>query len=539
MKKFVENLKKLNIWHSLYAFLFATMMVCSRHVVNAPAADGNDSIANIYFTDVHFIDVLAILALTALFYLIVNSVPALSKSGLYGAKREKSVRTLLIIAATIIIAWLPYIFSYWPGGIYTDTMNSLYIATGEQPMTTHEPVLYTLLWCIIFGITGGTLEVGKYIGLYTFTVLQFLGMAALLTSFTYWNYLRGLKKAAVSIMTLVFALFPLFPYYAISLWKDSVFGIIVFLYSWHLFCMNERINETKKVEKKDVILYVLLSVLTVFARNNGIYVVIFTSVIIVLSVLKNKAVLKKIGIATAVMILACLIVQHPVFNAMGLNVDTVVESVGIPVQQTAYIIATDGNIDSKDREFLAQIMPEENWKSIYNPLDVDFIKFDGSFDREFLSDNFGKYMGVYLRLCLKNPVKAVKAYLLATLDFWDVWETSGVAYVCGDCGGWTGVYQGDYFGYYTGVSFKDLVTPKHYISAAVWAWIMLFTVVRLLGDERKKNIWSVMPSLGVWLTIMVAVPIAFSFRYVFAVFLCMPICLIALAEDGGQSGETK
>lgn len=514
-------------------------MVLSKHVINAPSADGNDSIANIYFTDVYLIDILAILAMTVMFYLIIGMIPVIGKSTLYEGKRDRSVKVLAGIGLTIIIAWLPYIFTFWPGGIYTDTMNSLLIATGEQPMTTHEPILYTLLWCIVFAVTGGTLEVGNYIGLYTFTVLQFLGMAALLSSFVYWNYRRGMKKAAVWGMTLVFALFPLFPFYAISLWKDSVFGIVVFLYSWQLFVMNEKINASDDVNKKDLILYVLLSVLTVFARNNGIYVVIFTSLVVVLTVLRKKVVLKKLGIATAAMIMACLIIQHPIFNAAGFNVDTVVESVGIPIQQTAYIVATDGNVSSQDMEFLAQVMPIENWKSIYNPLDVDFIKFDGSFNRQFLSDNFGKYMGVYIRLCLKNPVKAVKAYLLATLDFWDVWETSGVAYVCGECGGWTGVFQGDFFAYYTGVSFRDMVTPKHYISAAVWAWAMLFTIARLLGSNRKKNVWAVMPALGVWLTIMIAVPIAFSFRYVFAVFLCMPICLITLATDGGQSGEVK
>ena len=530
-------IKKIDIWKGIYALLFALMMTLSAHVIDA-SGDDTGNVQNIYFTDLHLIDLAIWLALALLFYFILRSLPKLKPSAFYGEARGKDIKALGAIGLTILVAWLPYIFSYWPGGVYTDTVNSLLIATGENAMSTHEPILYTCLWCILFKLTGGSLEVGHYGGLYAFTLLQFAAMLCLLAAFVYWNYKRGLKKNLTVILTLIFALFPLFPLYAVSLWKDTPFGVIVFLYSWQLFIMNERMDKEGGISRKDLIKYIALTIFTVFGRNNGIYVVIFVSLVGTLLLLKKKNLMKKFALASFITIAACLIIQHPVFSAMGLNVDTVVESAGIPLQQTAYIVATDGRVSDSDRELIEEIIPIDTLKSVYDPMDADLIKFDASFDREFFAEHFSEFMGVYVRLCLKNPVKAVKGYLLATLDFWDVWESSGVAYVCPTCGGWSGIYQGDFFAYYTGVSFAELVTPGTYISPAVTAWLVLLAFVLVMAGKNKRNILPLMPGLGVWLTIMVAVPIAFSFRYVFAVFLCIPIYLLVLIRDGGQNEES-
>ena len=127
---------------------------------------------------------------------------------------------------------------------------------------------------------------------------------------------------------------------------------------------------------------------------------------------------------------------------------------------------------------------------------------------------------------MKNPVKAVKAYLLETMGFWNVFESSSTAYICNFHFGNVEYFMSDYFEYHFGISFRNLVEPKNYISSAVFVWMMLATVCVCLAKRYYVGILPVLPTAGLWLSIMVATPVAFSFRYVYAVFLCVPLYLM-------------
>ena len=515
--------KGISVPKAIFSALFSLMIVLSRHVININV--DRSSIESTYFTDVHAIDLLFWLAIGVLVYFVCMLIPKLRYDMFFESEGRKTGWIAFAIGFGVIaVLWLPYIFSFWPAGIYSDTMYSIWISLGDEPLTTHEPLGYTLLWKIMYAIGGGNLDPGNYGGMYLFTVVQYIGMASLLSSFAAWNYKRGLKKGAFTAMILFFAVFPIFPFYALSLWKDTVFGIVIFLYSWFLFCMCERIKASDgDVSAKDLILYVLMSVLCAFYRNNGIYVMIVVSIFVVLSNIKLKKVFKKLGIASAATIVACLIIQYPICSAIGLNVDKAVESLAIPLEQTAYIISTDGKLDESDINVINEIMPVEMWKDIYSPINTDYLKFDPSFNASYVNDNPGKFMGTYFHICLKNPVKAVKGYLLATIGFWDMFEDTGNAFMCTESIAWTGVFQEDWFSYKTGVDFRSLVEPRKPIPAAIWVWIMLFAFFMIMDGADVKKLTPMIPPIGVWVTIMLAVPLAFSFRYIFAVFLCLPI----------------
>ena len=84
----------------------------------------------------------------------------------------------------------------------------------------------------------------------------------------------------------------------------------------------------------------------------------------------------------------------------------------------------------------------------------------------------------------------------------------------------------DYFDYHTDISFRDMVEPKTYLSAAIFVWVMLAAICICLGKRNYMGIIPMLPTLGLWLSVMVATPVGFSFRYVYAVFLCVPLYLI-------------
>ena len=521
---------RIKWYYGIFSALFSLMLLFSRHVICEPAGKG--TVDSVYFTDLHIVDLFVWLILFVLIYVVLSFLPKVRKDIFFGAKREgKCIGQFLLTFFTMAVCYFPYVASFWPGGIYSDTMGSIEIALGLEKMTSHEPVGYTLLWKLMYKIAGGSLEPGDYGGMYLFTVVQTLAMILLLTFFVNWLYRRGLKKIFCIAITLVFSVCTLYPFYCVSLWKDTVFGMIVFGYSWFLYCFIENLKAREDVSRGYLFGLIALTVCVIFFRNNGIYVAIITGIIIAFTVFKYRNASKKVIISLAITILACIIIKHPVFNALGYNVDTKVESLAVPLQQTAYILCTNGKVSENSLEVLDSIMPVEQWYAVYDPTVVDYIKFDPSFNRDWFNENIGLFMKTYVRLCLDNPVKAVKAYLLTTMGYWDVFKSSSTAYICPTSIAWTGIFQGDYFGYYTGISFQDAVMPRHYVSGAIFAWLVIFVLFLLLENKRAGDVLPLIPALAVWITIMLAVPLAFSFRYVFAVFLCAPIYLLCLVEN--------
>lgn len=529
-KKMKEWIMQINIWYVLFSILFTTMLVVGRHVFHF--SEDVPTLDTTYVTDFHFVDIFAWLFLVPIIYIVLEMVVTLLESAacsLYEQKRKRNILVFFAILFSFCILWFAYLPTYWPGGVYTDTLDSILMALGRSTLDNHHPVLYTMIWKFMFWVTGAFNGITEYQGMKLFTVVQLLMVAVTMAGFIYFCYRKGINKKIVLLFSLFVGIFPLFPLYGISLWKDTIFALVLFTFSiflYHLFSQFQ-----SDISWKQLFLYGLLSVLVMFLRNNGIYVILFTSIIMVIVCLKRrKKMAQKLGILSLTVIIFAGIIQGPVYDRMGLNFDKSRESMGIPIQQVAYILATDGNVSEDDMEFINEIMPVDTWKSLYNPMVTDSIKFSPDFDREYFEENTFDFFKVYLHLVVKNPTKAVKAYLLNTMGFWDITKTSSVAYISNFSMPITGYCTSDYFDYYLGFSIKEIVEPRMFINAALFIWLILFTITVCLKKRRYAVMIPMLPTLGLWITIMIATPIAFSFRYVFSLFLCTPI-YIFIAMD--------
>ena len=536
-KMYEKNKEKICGWYLLFSTLFSAMLIVSCHIFYDP--NNNSTVDTAYVSDFHIVDLMGFFLLIPIIYVIMKMAEfcfCAASTIFYGETRKKKLWVLLVFWAVILISWIPYVFSYFPGGIYADTVDSLNMALKKAELDNHNPILYTMLWRFVFWITGAFRGEGEYYGLFFFTIFQTIVLALILAGFVYFCYKKGLHRYFLGLLLLLFAVFPLYPFYGISLWKDTPFSVVLFVFAVYLFHVFS--HNPKDITKGQLVGYGVGSVLIMFLRNNGIYIALFYSVLIVLMSVKNRRKIAfKIGVLSLIAILSAWFIQGPVFDKCGYNISKTVESLGVPIQQTAYILATDGNVSSEELEVLNEIMPLENWKALYNPIVVDTIKFDPSFNREYFQENVSEFIKVYVGLVMRNPVKAVKAYMLETLGFWNIFESSPTAYICNVNFGNVPYYQGDYFDYFFGISFRNLVEPKNYISAAVFVWMMLATIAICLEKHYYVGVIPILPTLGLWLSIMVAAPVAFSLRYVYGIFLCMPLYLIICIRAMGQKNE--
>lgn len=540
MKTIKLKLSNISFLQAVFSALFAATLVAGRHISYSMYAES--TMENLRVYDFHLLDLVMWIVCTCIVYLLatgVEKILEMLRENIWNTETKVSgKRTIFLfvgITAVLMVFWIPYMMSYWPGGIYSDTVDSITLALHKAPMDNHNPVLYTLLWRFCFWITGAFRDAGEYPGLKLMTVGQSLILAAALAGFVTYFYHKGLKKRIILLFTCIFAIFPMYPFYGISLWKDTIFSIVVFVYSIILYdifvgnrCLEKKSPEQENLSALQLCLLGVGTFLIIFLRNNGIYVAAFASIVTVLVILgqKKKKIAAQLSILWGSILVVSIIIQGPVYSAKGWNIDSKRESMGIPIQQVAYILSSGVEPEEADLEVLETIMPMENWIGLYNPIVTDTIKFDPSFNVVYFEEHAGEFMKTYFHLIGQHPVMAVKAYMLQTMGFWDVTKSSSTAYICNFHFGNVEYFMSDYFDYYLDISFHKLVNPSHYMSAAIFVWIALYTLFLTIKRRNPAGMLVVLPAMGLWLSIMVAVPVAFSFRYIYSLFLCAPLYLL-------------
>ena len=524
----------VSVWRLIYSVAFSIMLMLARHVVY----NGGD-LTSTYVSDFSPVDVLYVVLFLPIVYLVLTLLAVVvnkTAAGFFVASRARTAPLFIILTAFFMILWIPYLMTYWPGGIYSDTVDSIQTAMGNAEWDNHNPILYTFIWRLVFLVTGYFNGNGEYPGLKFFTVFQMLLIALIMAYFISRCVRRGLHRAFVVLLIIYTALCPLYPFYGISLWKDTIFSIAMFAFSLFLFATVAGDEDMKTV---DYVWYGVLLLLVIFLRNNGLYIAAFTALITFLILRKQfRAKAQRLGIISLAVIIASIIIQGPVYDSLGFNSIKKGESLGIPIQQTAYIIASGGVIEDEAYEVLDEIMPMYNWITLYDPVVADTIKFDPSFNRTYFNMRTGDFIKAYLTLIKDNPIPALKGYMLATMGFWDATKSSSIAYICNTHFGNATFFMTDYFEYYLGWSFKKLVEPKHYLSSGLMVWFMLLTLVAALSKRRYRLVIPILPTIGLWLTLMIATPVSFSFRYVYSLFLCIPLyILIILSSRVFPAGE--
>ena len=523
-------MKKFYVFCKVVLTLVFSIVITLDSMLVFPGGLDYTNIRTIYFTNLGIKNILIFFGVLIGTYLLITLLEYISnkiENTIYEKKerKEKNIKVYFIILAVILICWMPTILSYFPGGIYADTVTSISEAISNH-ITNHNPMLYTLMLKTLLMIG---LKISSFrAGLKLFSIFQVLVMASIIAYVIYWLYKRKISLKYIVLTTIFFGLVRLIPMYAISIWKDTPFSLALLLYS--IFIAEIVYRNGKNIEKPTgIIIYSILILAVCFLRNNGVYVSIATT--IMLMIIYRK---KVFNIVSALVVVLSLIIQGPVFSHLKVNAETV-ENLGVPLQQLCYVAAKeDGNLTDEQKEFINNICDIETIKQEYNPCLVDKIKWNPKFNSEFLDQNKTEFIKVWAQVFVQNPISYVKAYLLNTLGFWDVNKATMDAYInpkmwnnkdeiqIGDIQ----ISQKDYIQKVTNHSVKEIVTPTKPISSAVFLFIMLFSALITLYKKQYKNLLIYLPGLLTWATIMIAAPLAFSLRYVYILVLMTPITIL-------------
>lgn len=510
--------KKIHIT-ALFALLFTLLFIQGSHITFSSNIAG--SLKKNYITSWTIQD----LPLFLLFFLVAFIL--LSLLNFIAGNISITVRStlpqkaawgyMLILSVLLLLFWSPYILSYYPGSVLADSLVSIRQALSEHITSNHYPVVYSLFvgFFINLGLYWGNINAGVFL----YSLFQSVLMAVTLSFTLVWLYRKGVHKLILFIFFLFYAIMPFFPTYAIIMWKDPIYScalLLLMLLLFEVVSSKGTLLSSPKVISAFLFLFAVIS----FFRNNGIYTVILCSFLLLAYYRKNAL---RAFTAFLCLIGIYFVITGPVYTKLGIESEFV-ESVGIPLQQLGYTIATDGKLTPSEEAFLYALLPEKHWKKDYRPCIVDTIKWDSEFNTVYLEKNKFTFIKVWCSVLTKNFSSYINAYCLETFGFWKPLVQNSYGYVdtyISD--NELSILPTDMFSKIFGISIQEkLENFRPMIGSGTLLWCFLICLYLCIMHAKKS--WLILiPAFANWLVILIATPVAFSLRYVYIFALSLPL----------------
>lgn len=434
--------------------------------------------------------------------------------------RKTNFKFFIVFWILIVIPYFLYLLTYAPGAVLGDSFASITQGLGEVPYNNHHPVLYSMFVGVFMKI--GTLFGSNNVGVMLYSTAQLIIISGIIAYFLLWMKKHNIKLIYILFTYLFFVANTVFAAYSIIMWKDPLFCGFVFLMCLYLYDIAHKNGEQLK-NFTGIAKFVILMFLIAFFRNNGLFI---AAAIYIALLLTYRTKLLIFNIINTITILVIIIIQGPIYTKLGI-ISPAEESFGIPLQQTARVIAHDGNITEEQKTFLNQILPLERWKENYQPCLADPIKWHPEFNKQFLSENKIQYIKVWLKMLPSNFGEYVKAYLMETYGFWSIETKNAYGFVD------TYILENNYdierrdcIKMLTGSSIENLYSTPDFLGSGTLFWIMSLSIILLIATKKSKYILTLLPCIIGWSTIMIATPVAFSLRYVFMLAYALPLMII-------------
>lgn len=472
-------------------------------------------------------DVFWFLVLFVTFYLVtVGLYIVLTKIDLQQKKDplvgKAAFRYWITAFLILVLCWMPAYLSFYPGCVTPDSVSSIEQGLGLVPLENTHPILFTLIVTVFvqIGNTVGNLSLGVAL----FSAFQMFVMAGILAYGLTWLRRKQLHGVAICFVGLYFIVSQVFPLYAISMWKDVLFGAILLLLVLDLYDIWESKGE-ELLHAKGMTKFAILILLTCFMRNNGVYVGI---ALLIVMVIYYRRFVKKLAPVFAAVVAGVLLIQGPLYSALGIAKSPFQEAAGIPIQQVARTVAMGGQMTDEQLEYLNCLLPIEEYEKSYTPYTSNNIKGHAQFDRTYFNETKGEFIKVWAQMLFPNFKHYVKAYLMETSGYWHVSVKDWIV-ATGTKEMDIGLTEIDVIQQVTGISMKGfLLDLADFISVGGLVWIVVFVWAAGILLRRKGAWLYILPLALLWGTNMIAAPTYAEFRYLFSFALAIPFLIAML-----------
>lgn len=528
--------KKVLAWNCVFSLLFAICIVIGKHVVfeGLVTQAKTDSV---YMTGLATTDFLLGVYVWGVSALLISLIYYIIRfyNIFLTPHREKKMEgwKYVVLGGLILLGWLPYCLSMYPGIVGGDSISSIsQIVESGRATNNHHPIVYTYFVGLFLKIGQSW---GDYnLGVFLYTLVQMLIMDYTICRVIHFMYQKSIKCIWIILAVLFYVLVPIFPLYAISMWKDPIYSCFLLLLSITLYYVAEQ----KYIGWRHAIKLCGLLMGCAFFRNNGIYVVFATG--LGMAFIFRKQLGKVFFTFGSVMLVYLATVN--LYGKVGVETDGLVESISIPLQQIAATITNGEELNQKEEKVWLTLLSEEKWKEDYVCCLVDPIKWDKDFDIQYLENNRIDFFVTWFKGIFRHPISYIKAYLLQTQGFWKVGVQQLYGYMeLGVVDNRYGIVSTDLIKMKLGFSVIPILERMYKIvmHSGTLFWSVMFAFLMACAFNRRKSI-AYFPALLNWLFVMLATPAAYSLRYVFIFALGLPMYLaIAVVKEKEEANMVK
>lgn len=437
---------------------------------------------------------------------------------------ERAYSLSFLKSFVIIMAfWLPAILLSFPGNLCYDVLGEIGMAMGEVPITSHHPLLHILL--VGFFIKIGEMIGNISIGLFMYIIFQSVMLALALAGTIAW---LKKEKACSDMMLLVilgiYCISPMYSNMASTAIKDVPFMAAVV---WYVVLLAEMAFHRERIkDRKFIVIFVVVSVLTCLLRNNGLYMVALSGVAITVAWWKNAE--HNVGIRLALALIVLPIVFSKLIDG-GLMVATkadkgsAIEALSVPLQQSARYLQLykDELTDEEITVYNNTFVDYREAAAAYDPGLADPVKTFAYYGKEKGTLSLSSYLSIWFKDFFKHPVVYFEAFFAHVYGWFDPAIPNAPRYEVEESVFGTGlsIPQKIMLFYYR---FAEKITPLNVLqNVGIYTWL-LFILLRILKDENK-NIRCLTAPLVISLLICMASPCFYGHpRYAFPYMFTLP-----------------
>lgn len=440
----------------------------------------------------------------------------------------------------ILICYLPYLIAFAPAimcydpanqikevmGIHTRYMDSVVLLDSSVTLTNFNPILHTLLLggCFKLGYTIGSVN----FGLFLYTMIQTVILVSALSYSIYYMKKEGVSKKILWIVLLVYALVPVFPFYAVATVKDTIFSAFILLYIIQLYDIIKYDGNRKKF-----IFLFITSLLVILFRNNGIYTVLLSMPFLLVAEKKKR---KSIFIVLISLVFLYVGYGKILLPSLKISNTSVREMLSIPFQQTARVVLNHGSeIPDEEIEVIDYLLTFDTLASRYVPYISDPVK--NGYNKEATSTDLKNYFEVWIKQFFRYPVDYLDAtinnvygYFYPNTSKWYIYTSYNTKLK--DAG----------FDYYfimpqwlrdplivIGEKFPYIPIVGMFVNIGFVVWLYFLMLGYLLVNKKAKYLPVLLPAFSLIL-VCVASPVNTYFRYAQPYIYALPATMLLLYQ---------
>lgn len=423
----------------------------------------------------------------------------------------------------LLIWWMPVLLLSYPGNLCYDGLGQIEQSLGMYSYSSHHPLLHTLLmgWLIKGGkfLTGG-----NDAGLFCYLLLQAAALAAALAG----TVSRLTKRGASLVMRLevtgVYVLAPMYSNMASTVVKDVPFLAAAL---WYFLLLEELTAEGFQGRKPLFWVKCLFAqLLTGFLRNNGIYMVVLTGVILTLVWGKGRAARKKLILLLNLVLLPFLLYTAGnglMVRALSAEKGSVAEMLSIPFQQTARYLQLYGNeLTAEEREAIEGVLEDVSIVAErYDPDIADPVKALYRKDASF--GELAAYLRVWAAGFFRHPAVYLQAFLAHIYGWFDPGVTNAIRYeAVSDLFRQEGLFPGARKLLVFWYRFLEYLPPLALLeNVGFYTWLLFILAGETIREKRKKGVLLI--PLFISLLICMAAPCFYLHpRYAYPILFAIP-----------------